>query len=131
MEENLEVDNKSEEKTPIEESILLSIKKLLGITKDEESFDTDIIIHINSVFTTLKELGVGPEKGYRITSNQNKWSEFLQDDYQLESVKTYIYLKVKLVFDPPLNASLMESFKESIRELEWRLNVDVETMKGE
>lgn len=131
MEENLEVDNKSEEKTLIEESILLSIKKLLGITKDEESFDTDIIIHINSVFTTLNQLGVGPESGYRITSSENKWSEFLQDYNQLESVKTYIYLKVKLVFDPPLNGSLMDSFKETIRELEWRLNVDVENMKGE
>lgn len=113
-------------KVSVEESILLSIKKLLGILESETHFDTDIIIHINSALTTLKQLGVGPEDGFKVTGTDNKWSEFIPDEKRLDSVKTYIYLKVKLVFDPPLNASLMESFKETIRELEWRLNVAVE-----
>lgn len=110
----------------VEESILLSIKQLLGILESETHFDTDIIIHINTALTTLKQLGVGPEDGYKVIDANNKWSEFIQDKDRLDSVKTYIYLKVKLVFDPPLNASLMDSFKETIRELEWRLNVAVE-----
>lgn len=127
--EEEQTDTDSEEsgaKVSVEESILLSIKKLLGILETQEHFDTDVIIHINSAFTNLKQLGVGPVDGYKITSAENKWSEFIQDEDRLESVKTYIYLKVKVIFDPPLNASLMESFKESIRELEWRLNVAVE-----
>lgn len=122
MEENQEVSN-----NPLEESILNSIKKLLNIGVDDNAFDTDIIININGVFTILRQLGVGPEKGYRITSKDNKWNEFVKDTEMLDSVKTYVYLKVKLVFDPPLNASLLESFERQIKELEWRLNVSVES----
>lgn len=112
---------------PLAESILDSIKTMLGPSYDEDSFDTDITIHINSCFTTLRQLGVGPESGYRIKDKTNVWSEFVEDDEMLDSVKTYIYLKVKVVFDPPLNASLLESFTNQIKELEWRLNVSVES----
>lgn len=115
----------------IEDSILNSIKKLLNISDQDTNFDTDIIIHINSTFFTLRQLGVGPANGYKIKDAENKWNEFLTEADDLESVKTYIYLKVKLVFDPPLNGSLMQSFKETIRELEWRLNVSVETVEQE
>lgn len=127
MQNGLEDKEESVSNTLVDDSILLSIKKLLGIQESETHFDTDIIIHINSALTTLKQLGIGPERGYKISSADNKWDEFILDSERLDSVKTYIYLKVKLVFDPPLNGSLMESFKETIRELEWRLNVAVES----
>ena len=109
------------------ESILTSIKKLLGLTEADTSFDTDIIIHINSVFATLKQLGVGPTKGFRIADAKAKWNEFATDEEFIDSVKTYIYLKVKLVFDPPLNSGIMEAYKQEIKEIEWRLNVDKDT----
>lgn len=103
-------------------SILLSIKKLLGIDSSFSNFDPDIILHINSVFTNLKQLGVGPKDGFRITGGDEEWSDFINDEkQQLDAVRTYMYLKVKLVFDPPLNGSVMESMKETIKELEWRL----------
>lgn len=122
MEENVDVKSK-----PLDSSILYTIKKMIGPSYDEDSFDTDIIIHINSCFTTLRQLGVGPKDGYRIDGSDNVWSEFITDTQMLDSVKTYIYLKVKMVFDPPLNASLIESFNTQIKELEWRLNVSVES----
>lgn len=111
----------------LEESILTSIKKLLGIVEDYTIFDTDIIIHINSAFTRLKQLGVGPSEGFRIIDKSETWDEFVDDEDYLDSVKTYIYLKVKIIFDPPLNASVMEAYKQEIKELEWNLNVDGDT----
>lgn len=124
-----EIENPTEEevKGPIEGSILHDIKKMLGPSYDDDSFDTDIIIHVNSTFTTLRQLGVGPAKGYRISDEDNLWSEFVKDDEMLDSVKTYIYLKVKLIFDPPLNGTLYEAFERQVKELEWRLNVSVES----
>jgi len=111
----------------ISNSILDDIKKMLGPSYDEDNFDTDIKIHINSCFTTLRQLGVGPDTGYRIKDRTNIWSEFIKDDEMLDSVKTYIYLKVKTIFDPPLSASLLTSFENQIKELEWRLNVSIES----
>lgn len=105
------------------DSILNDIKKLLGIGSDYTEFDQDIIIHINSVFMILNQLGVGPENGYRITDANNTWSEFTNDELKIESVKTYIYQKVRLIFDPPQNSSLLQAIQSSISELEWRLNV--------
>lgn len=110
----------------MEESILTSIKKLLNLSEEYTPFDTDIIMHINTVFNILNQLGIGPE-GFRIEDDIATWSSFLKDDVsELESVKTYIYLKVKLMFDPPLNSSILESIKQLIAELEWRINVYVE-----
>jgi hypothetical protein len=109
----------------MEESILISIKKLLGISKDCEDFDTDIIIHINTVLMQLNQLGIG-EEGFQIENNQDAWEDFVKTD-KLSAIKTYVYLKVKLLFDPPINSSIIESIKENIKELEWRLNVRVET----
>lgn len=111
------------------ESILTSIKKLLGITEDYEYFDTDIIIHINSIFSKLNQLGVGPKLPFKITGTLETWDMFMKtwktgDDRQdIDMVKTYIYLKVRLLFDPPSNSSVAEAFKEQAAELEWRLNV--------
>ena len=112
----------------MEESILTSIKKLLGIGADYINFDTDIILHINSVFMILHQLGIGPVEGFRIESADNVWSEFVDEYDNLDAVKTYVYLKVKMVFDPPLGGAVMESMKQMINELEWRLNVQSESL---
>lgn len=109
------------------DSILTSIKKLLGMTEEYTAFDTDIIIHINTVFMTLHQLGVGPEEGFRIEDKYATWDEYIDEEANLDAVKTYIYLKVKLVFDPPLNSAVIESLKQVINEYEWRLNVQVES----
>ena len=109
------------------ESILISIKKLLGITEEYDQFDPDIIMHINSVFMILTQLGVGPAEGFSIEDDTAVWTDFIQDIKKLESVKTYIYLKVKLVFDPPLSSAVIESMNRLINELEWRLNVAAES----
>lgn len=108
------------------ESILTSIKKLLGITEDYEHFDADIIMHINSVFMILNQLGVGPKDGFSISDETATWNDYLPDGTNLEAVKSYIHLKVKLLFDPPLSSSVMESMQHIISELEWRLNVQAE-----
>lgn len=107
-------------------SILTSIKKLLGITEADTSFDQDIIMHINTVFMVLQQLGVGPEEGYSITDENNAWDEFLPDQTKIEMVKSYMYLKVRLLFDPPSSTSVMEAINRSISEFEWRLNVSVD-----
>ena len=109
------------------ESILTSIKKLLGITEEYDQFDPDIIMHINSVFMILTQLGVGPAEGFSIEDDTAVWTDFIQDVKKLESVKTYIYLKVKLAFDPPLSSAVIDSMNRLINELEWRLNVAAES----
>lgn len=110
------------------ESILTSIKKMLGIAEDYEHFDQDLIIHINSVFMILKQLGVGPSNGFTIKDKTTNWDEFIPVGYNdFESVKTFIYLKVKLIFDPPLSSVVTESIKQMIDEFEWRLNCEAET----
>lgn len=113
------------------DSILLSIKKLLGLIEDDQAFDTDIIIHINSVFMILNQLGIGPVDGFKIESQDETWDQFIQDDKLLEDVKTYIYLKVRLIFDPPLNNSHQESMKQVISEIEWRLNIKEKEESGD
>lgn len=108
------------------ESILTSIKKLLGIEEEYTQFDNDIIMHINTVFLNLNQLGVGPDEGFFIEDDAATWYDFIGDSNQLQAVKTYVYLKVKLLFDPPLSSSVVESIERMISELEWRLNVAVE-----
>lgn len=108
------------------DSILTSIKKLLGIAEDYKEFDTDIIIHINTAFSKLNQLGVGPEEGFSIKDKASVWTEFLADAKNLESVKTYVYLIVRLVFDPPQSSAVMTSMENTINQLEWRLNVAAE-----
>ena len=104
------------------ESILTSIKKLLGISEDYTAFDIDIIIHINTVIATLKQMGVG-NSSFRVIDKNNTWSEFIDNDNIYDMVKTYIYLKVRLIFDPPTSGGgLMDAMESTISELEWRLN---------
>ena len=104
------------------ESILTSIKKLLGIQEEYTNFDNDIIMHINSTFSTLTQLGVGPSNGFSIKDKSSTWDEFISDT-RLECVKSYIYLKVKLLFDPPSTSAVMDSINRQINEYEWRINV--------
>lgn len=106
------------------ESILTSIKKLLGMPEEYEAFDTDIIIHINSVFMILNQLGVGPTDGFVIKDKTSVWTDYLTDETKIELVKSYIYLKVRLLFDPPTSSAVMESINRQISEFEWRLNVE-------
>ena len=108
------------------ENILDSIKKLLGIDEADLNFDQELIMHINSVFMVLNQLGVGPVGGFKISSNEETWTDFVGARLDLESVKSYIYLKVRLLFDPPQNSFLVESINKQIQEYEWRLNVQVE-----
>lgn len=108
-------------------SILTSIKKLLGIAEEYEHFDADLIMHINSVLMILTQLGVGPAEGFLIRDEDATWDEFIQGETNIEAVRTYVYLKVKLLFDPPLSSAVIESTNRLISELEWRLNVAAES----
>lgn len=113
------------------DSILNSIKGLLYIDESENGFDSDIIMHINSVFMVLNQLGVGPNDGFCITDDSATWTDFIGEDKTLAGVKTYIYMKVKMIFDPPTSSSVMDAMKRSIDEFEWRLNVAASTKKTE
>lgn len=104
-------------------SILTSTKKVLGIEENYEAFDEDILMHINSVFATLNQLGIGPEPGFAIEDKTATWDTFLGADLRLASVKTYMYLRVRLLFDPPATSFAIAAMKEQIIETEWRLNV--------
>ena len=110
----------------MDDSILDSIKKILGMPPAYDAFDTALVIHINSVFGILAQLGVGPEGGLYISDNTTLWKSYLGDSKDLEMVKSYIALKVRLVFDPPTTGAVMDAMKEQIREYEWRLNVQVD-----
>lgn len=110
------------------ESILTSIKKLLGIDEEYTHFDADIIMHINSVLMILTQLGVGPAEGFVIEDDTSTWVDFIPEANaaQLHAVKSYIFMKVKLIFDPPLSSAVIESMNRQIAEFEWRLNVAVD-----
>jgi hypothetical protein len=105
----------------MEMSILNSTKKILGIAEDYTAFDLDIITHINTAFSTLAQLGVGPAVGFMIEDDSTSWADFLVDDLQLNSVKSYVYLRVRLLFDPPATSYLINAYEDQIKELEWRL----------
>lgn len=113
------------------DSILTSIKKMLGIADAYEHFDVDLIMHINSVFTILTQLGVGPSEGFAINDKTAVWGDFISDEAKLMLVKSYMLLKVRLLFDPPLSSAVLECYKTQISEYEWRLNVAAETMDEE
>lgn len=104
-------------------SILDSIKKLLGIDANYDVFDMDVILHINSVFSTLWELNVGPKDGFSITDNTSMWTEFIGDVKKLNDVKTYVYLRVRILFDTPTTSFLLDSMQKQIDQLEWRLMI--------
>lgn len=103
-------------------SILTSIKKLLGIESDYTQFDSDIILQINSAFSSLNQLGIGPEEGFEIHDATTGWSSFITGP-KFNYAKTYVFLKVKLAFDPPTSSTLMASYENQLNELTWRLSV--------
>ena len=105
------------------DSILTTIKKLLGVSEADESFDIDIVMGINTALSSLTQIGVGPPAGFLIQTKTSTWSEFLGTGLDLESVKTYVYLKVKLLFDPPSSSALIDSINRVLSELEFRIYV--------
>ena len=113
------------------DNILSSIKKLLGIPTEETAFDSEIIMHINSVFMILNQLGIGPTNGFTISDDYALWSDFIPDGQNLELVKSYMYMKVRLMFDPPSSSAVLSAMEKSISEFEWRLNVQAETKTEE
>lgn len=108
------------------DSILTSIKKLLGIDESYDHFDADLIIYINSVFLTLTQIGVGPEEGFSISDDQDVWTDFLEEGPLLNSIKPYVHMKVRLLFDPPNASSAIESMNRIIAEFEWRIMAAVD-----
>lgn len=111
------------------DSILTSIKKLLGLTEADTSFDPDIVIHINTVFSILKQLGVNVES-FSIENKDSTWDEYFPDIVDVEMIKTYVYLKVRMVFDPP-TGGVKDAFEKSIDELEWRICHEVDGKEKE
>lgn len=111
------------------ESILTEVKKMLGIEADYNHFDQDIIIHINSALMTLNQLGVGPINAPSISSETDTWESTLGSITEIQAVKTYVYLKVRMIFDPPTSSFVLDAMKRQCDELEWRLNVQVDPAK--
>ena len=105
------------------ESILTSIKERIGIADGDASFDTDVIDLINSAFADLNDIGVGPSDGFAIADASYQWEDFVEDVRVLSSVKDFVYLTVKLTFDPPTQSALLASMERRLDKLEWRLNV--------
>lgn len=104
------------------DSILTSVKKLIGIDKEDTAFDPDVIMHINSSFLVLSQLGVGPDEGFYINDDTAVWTDFISNNMLLLNyVKTFVYLKAKLVFDPPSSSIAVQSMQEMVREHEWRI----------
>lgn len=109
------------------DSILNSVKKSLGVVPENEDFDTELILHINSVFSTLNQLGIGPDEGFAIEDDSATWGQFLGSTLQLNNAKSYMTLNVKLLFDQTQTSYVITSMKELSKELEWRMNVVRET----
>lgn len=103
------------------DSILYSIKKLIGLEADYDAFDASIIIFINGAFSTLQQMGIGPLTPYRIQNITNVWSEWSDDSFVVEESKNYVYLQVRKAFDPPTSSYVMDALEKQISELGWRL----------
>lgn len=128
----LEIKPSEENRPPVKEeadSILTSVKKLLGIQEDNEVFDLEIMMNINTAITILTQIGIGPSDGYVVTSKEDTYEMWLGDMTQLHSVKLYLYYRTRLSFDPPTQGSVMTAIQDQIKELEWRLNVQVDPIE--
>jgi hypothetical protein len=108
------------------DSILDTIKKMLGLASDYDAFDTDLIVHINSVFMTLQQLAVGPAEGFSITGPTETWTNFLAPGVNLAGVKSYVFIKVRILFDPPTSSFVLDSLGRQAAEFEWRSNIQAE-----
>lgn len=111
----------------MEESILITIKKMIGVRVDDDAFDVSIISHINTTLMTLNQLGVGPAGGFSISGTEQTWADLLGDATDLETAKTYVYLNVKMLFDPPPSSTTAEAYNRKSAEYEWRLQIQSET----
>lgn len=120
------MDSDQSDQLAVGDSILDSTKQRLGIERDYHEYDLDVMAAINSAFYSLRQLGVGPDLGFTISGSDDSWEAFSDDPSQLAEVQTYIYLKVRLLFDPPTNSFLVQSIERQISEMEWRLNVHAE-----
>jgi hypothetical protein len=109
-----------------ETKVLKSVKKVLGLADDYDVFDPDIIMHINSVLSTLNQLGIGPPQGFAIEGDADTWDSFLEGDPRLNNVKTYVCLRVRMIFDPPDRSFIVTAYQDQIKELEWRINAQRE-----
>lgn len=112
----------------VDDSILNTTKKMLGFDPDYTAFDTDITIHINTVFFSLTQLGVGPQQGFSIIGPNETWTSFIGTDL-IQAVKSYMYLRVRLLFDPPATSFAIDSMKTQAEKLEWMLNVQQEGVR--
>lgn len=110
----------------MQDSILMTMRKLVCGDPYADHFDTDLLVHINACFSILNQLGVGPETGFVVTDETQSWSNYIADNHVLNMVKTYITLKVRVIFDPPMTSSILEAMNKEISQLEWRLNVAVD-----
>lgn len=111
------------------DSIFVTIKKMLGLGADYTPFDAEIMVHINSVILNLTQMGIGPKDGFMVLDYNQKWSDFLPSNVNLEAAKTYIYLQVKMLFDPPTNSFVMDSYEKQSEKMLWRLNVQAESVE--
>lgn len=112
-----------------DESILTLTKRMLGIEKDYDAFDLEILTHINYVFSQLHQIGLGPNDGFEITGDDEKWADYLLGDKRLNTAKSYMYARVRLIFDPPTSGAGMSALQDMCKEMEWRLNVQSEEVK--
>lgn len=106
-------------------SIMDDVKHMLGLLPAETAFDSDVMIHVNTIFTTLHQLGVGSDEGFMIEDNSTQWDEFITDD-RLNGIKSYMFLRAKLLFDPPQVGFVIASMDRQIAELEWRIRLEAE-----
>lgn len=111
------------------DSILVTIKKMLGLDADYTPFDLDVIMHINAAFMTLCQMGIGPKEGFEVSDYNQTWSEFLTNPVMLGGVKPWVYLQVKMLFDPPTNSFLMDAMKTQSDQILFRLNVQAESVE--
>jgi hypothetical protein len=115
----------------IEDSILLSVKKLIGYDEDYDAFDIDLIILINSYISQLVQMGIGPSNGYKIESKEDLWTDFIGESKVLEHVKEFIFIKTRIIFDPPVNSAVLSALKDVAEEAKWRAYVEAETSEGD
>lgn len=111
------------------DSIVVTIKRMLGLDDNYTPFDMDVIVHINAALMTLCQIGVGPKEGFEVTDYDQNWDDFLVNKTKLGAVKTYVYMKVKMAFDPPTNSFVMDAMKQQCEEILFRLNVQAESVE--
>lgn len=111
------------------ESVLDTIKTMIGPSVLYDGFDTDLMVHINSTLMYLAQMGVVPD-GTKITSNSNTWHDIIGDETKLEGIKSYLYFKARIMFDPPASATILTAYQEEIKQLEWRMFITCDERDG-